>query len=137
MAIPSDFFTRERANHGVRVMLPGPDRQPTDQWLHILHTDSDAYRAGVSLTMQKIAELAAERDEAKRKAKQADLEFEAIAALVSDWSFDAPFSREGVIELLREAPYIKDLIDRKAADNALFFGKGSASSSSTQSPAQG
>ena len=55
-----------------------------------------------------------------------------MAALVIGWSFDEECTRENVKQLLKEAPYIADLIDRKAADAQLFFGKGSIGSSSLQ-----
>ena len=128
----SDFYTRTKANTGQRVYLLGPDRSPTEQWIHILHTDSDAYRNSISETLQKIAATAAIADEAARKAAQAELSSEAMAALVTGWSFDEECTRENVKQLLKEAPYIADLIDRKAADAQLFFGKGSSGSSSLQ-----
>lgn len=137
MGSRKDFFTRQRANQGRRVYIPGPDGKPTAEWLHLLHTDSDAFRQGVSATLQKMAKVAEIRDPDQRKAAQEDLQYEAIAELITGWSFDEECTREAKIELLREAPYLKDFIDRKTADGSLFFVNESGNSSSTPPPAPG
>ncbi len=132
----SDFFTLEVANTGRRVMIPGRDGRLTAEWLHIHHTDSDSFR-------QKKADsyrAAAMRDPNLTDAERTKLFETAMLGLlvstVSGWSLEDEFSRENVMALLANAPYLADWLDRTTSDASVFFGNGSTGSLSTAEPKQ-
>ena len=114
----SDFFTLEAANLGRRVMIPGRDGRLTAEWLHIHHTDSDSFRQKRAAVFTAAAMM--------------DL----LASSVSGWSLEDEFSRENVMALLTNAPYLADWLDRTTSDASVFFGNGSTGSLSTAEPKQ-
>ncbi len=59
-----------------------------------------------------------------------------LVSAVSDWSLEDEFSREGVMSLLANAPYLADWLDRTTSDASVFFGNGSTGSLSTAEPKQ-
>ena len=119
----SQLYTRQAANEGRRLEIPLPDGRPSGEWLHVLHSDSDAFRAKHADVMARAAQLPPDtaQDERKRLLDAAMLEL--LASMVSDWSLEDEFSETAVIDLLRNAPYIHDWLDRKTSDASLFFGK--------------
>lgn len=119
----AQFYTRQAANDGLRLEVPLPDGSPSGEWLHVLHSDSDAFRAKRADVMARAAQLPPDtaQDERKRLMDAAMLEL--LASLVSGWSLEDELSEAAVIDLLRNAPYIHDWLDRKTSDASLFFGK--------------
>ena len=59
-----------------------------------------------------------------------------LVSAVSGWSLEDEFSREGVMNLLANAPYLADWLDKKISDASVFFGNGSTGSLSTAEPKQ-
>lgn len=118
-----EFYTRTKANEGVKLPLSTPDGKETDHWLMIRGVDSDAFRE---------AEADAKRSLIQKKADPKEAMLSAVSALVSDWSFDKPCTQDAVKDFLREAPQIADSVDKVAGDRKLFFAL--RSSSSNDSP---
>ena len=121
----SDLFTRPVANDGRRVKIPAPDGKETGEWLHIHHVDCDAFRQKRADVFAAAAVMGSNATEAERAKRHADALLELTASTVSAWSLEDEFSQEAMVELLRNAPYLADWLDRKASDAATFFGKGS------------
>lgn len=119
----SQLYTRQAANDGRRLELPLPDGSPSGEWLHVLHSDSDAFRAKRADVMARAAQLPPDTAQDERKRLMDDAMLELLASLVSGWSLEDEFSEAAVIDLLRNAPYIHDWLDRKTSDASLFFGK--------------
>lgn len=119
----AQLYTRQAANEGRRLDFPLPDGSPSGEWIHVLHSDSDAFRAKRAEVMARAAQLPQDtaQDERKRLLDNAMLEL--LASLVTGWSMEDEFSESAVIELLRNAPYLHDWLDRKTSDASLFFGK--------------
>lgn len=125
-----EFFTRERANEGVKLTLYHPDGSPSEHWLQIRGIDSDIFRRTETKSKQKVVMLLALTDAAEREKAIVDVETECIASLVADWSFDEDITREGVIKFLIEAPQIRDQVNTFAAKRSTFFAKKSKPSAS-------
>lgn len=138
MSTPSQtieaFFTRQRANEGIKLPLALPDGTDTDHWIKIRGIDSDAFKAAEAEQRRRVYAASAEDDKTKLAAVLADIILENTCALVIEWSFETPCTPENIKKLLKEAPQITDQIDRLASRRALFFSKGSTNS--TPSPAQ-
>lgn len=119
----SDLFTRQAANDGRRLEIPLPDGSPSGEWLHVLHSDSDAFRAKWADLMARAAQLPPDAAQDGRKRLLDAAMMELLASLVSGWSLEDEFSEAAVIDLLRNSPYIHDWLERKTSDASLFFGK--------------
>ncbi|MCF6435209.1 hypothetical protein [Pseudoalteromonas sp. MMG022] len=132
MSMMEDFFTREKANEGIKIPLTLPDGSVSDHYIVVRGIDSDAFRDAETLAKRNAMAFAAIEDEAERAAAFADERLGLIAALVADWSFDEPCELETVKKFLHQAPQICEQVDKVAAKRALFFAKGLSSSPTTQ-----
>lgn len=121
----SDLFTRAIANAGTMIDIPDRNGLPTGDQLRVHHVDSDAYRAKRSEVYAAIASMGKDVSEKERKAALDAGMLELLASTVSGWTLEDEFSPAACIELLENAPYLCDWLDKQASDNALFFGKGS------------
>lgn len=121
------FFTREASNKGIELPLPLPDGMPSGDHLIIVGKYSDLYRENESDMKRRAVEVCSKYpdDKKKRDAHLHKLEVEFLASLVIGWSFDVEFNKKNVETLLREAPQIRDLVDKSVVNNSLFFGKSS------------
>jgi hypothetical protein len=121
--MPSSFrkhFTREAANAGVRVNIPD-----SDDWIHVLGQDSDAFRKAQAEMRKSILGYVQENGEKSRHT----LEFMSLvdkltddlkASLVADWSFEETCTVENVKELFLNAPAIAELVDVTAGKREKF-----------------
>ena len=129
-----EFFTRERANEGIKLPLTLPGGGKTEHWLKLRGIDSDAFREAED-DSRRVAMVAAQlKDKGEQKAMLREEKLNLVAALVIDWSFDQECTLENVRKFLQEAPQIADDINKVCARRSLFFGKRSASSDNTQNP---
>lgn len=129
------FFTRERANEGIKFPLSFPDGRESPHWLTIRGVDSDQFKTAEAASRRRIFALTAEKAADKSQVDKLEQEekLETIASLVAAWSFDEPCTLEAIKTFLREAPQIADAVNRLATRRTLFFG--SSSNVSTPSPA--
>lgn len=132
----SDLFTRPAANDGRRVNIPGPNGEDIGEWLHVHHVDCDAFRQKRADVFAIAATIGKDATDDERKRTHADALLELTASTVSGWSLEDEFSQSAMVNLLRNAPYLADWLDRKASDSAVFFGKGSTGSLSIAEPKQ-
>ena len=128
------FFTRKRANEGVKLQLAQPDGTETDHWVQIRGVDSDEFKRAEADARRSALQLAGLKDESELRKRINEDKLELLAALVIAWSFNAPCTKENVINFLREAPQIGDEIDRLAARRSLFFKQGSPTSTPSPAP---
>lgn len=124
------FHTRGAANDGIELPLSDPNGKLTKHWIRIRGVDSDAFRVAESKAKRNAIELALIEDDQTRAEAVRTIELGCIAALVISWSFEdeIAMSESAVIEFLREAPQIADMINKAAARRASFFAQGSRSS---------
>ena len=119
-----EFFTRGAANTGIKVPLRSLDGKETEHWLHVLGADSDAFRHAEHVAQRRVVRALADMPNAS-DAQRADLareaRVEALASLITGWSFEQPCDTHHKMELLREAPQIADMVDRLAVDRSLFI----------------
>ena len=135
-----DFFTRKRANEGVRLQLVDGTGNATDAWVIVRGFDSDAYRAAHDSLNRAMARLASVvrtkgADATLFAATQEEKDTEALAeraALVAAWSFEEPCTPAKVAEFLREAPYVSDQVYYFAQERDRFFETCSATSTAGQ-----
>lgn len=123
-----EFHTRKKANEGKKVPLYLPDGTPSEHWLKIKGIDSDDFRKAEAAGKRQAIEIAKIEDVEERANAVRDTELTCIAALIADWSFEEECTSEKVVEFLREAPQIADMVNRYAARRADFFASGSTNS---------
>jgi hypothetical protein len=129
----SAFFTREKANSGIKIPLYLPDNTDSGHWVRLLGVDADVFRKTHNTEMRKVAEIVQLKDMAEREEAIEESKRRLLACLVTSWSFPQECTQENVMNFLREAPHIADAIDRVSNKRSLFFGAGSSSSAPTQS----
>lgn len=118
------FFTRDKANKGNKVPLRTPEGKETEHFLVIRSQWSDDFqKAKAEAYRDDLAAIAG-----KGEVKAEDRTVILTAALVGDWSFDEECTPENVQNLLRNAPQLRDMIDRYASNDARFFTKPSSDS---------
>ena len=136
MTSVTDFYTREQDNESIRVPLKKNGKN-SGQWLEILGMDSDQYRRAEARRRRSIIRMRNESDKPMTddEIDEQTLEIEAAltASLVTAWSFDEPCTPESVTEFMRNAPRIREAIDRLATDREQLIVKKSSNSSSSRS----
>lgn len=123
-----EFYTRQTANEGVQLPLYHPDGTLSEHWIKVRGVDSDQFRQAEAKAKRKAVEMAQIKDDQERAEAVRETELECIAVLIADWSFPEPCEFNIVVNFLREAPQIADMVNRFAARRAEFFGKKSKSS---------
>jgi len=130
------FYTRDKANEGIKIPLVTPDNKETEHWLLVRGTDSDAFRNAENEAKRAIIKAAGEdkdktdrREKISSASKQGSLDV--LVAVVKDWSFPEECTPENIKDFLTKAPQIADQIDKAIANRAFFFAVKSKSSSST------
>lgn len=121
----SDFFTLDKAEAGAIVPLETPDGEPTGEWLKVVSRESERFRVASAMATRNaldISKIADPEDRIRAVEEQTSI---VCAKCVIDWSFDVECSFEYVVELVRNAPYIKNAIDKAISDRSLFFAKSS------------
>ncbi len=82
------FYTRQKANDGVKLPLFNLDGTRSEHWILCRGVDSDEYRKAESAAKRKAIDIASIDDDDERAQAVRDTELEAISALVADWSFE-------------------------------------------------
>ena len=128
------FFTRQKAQEGKKVPLSLPDGSPTEHWIVIRGIDSDSYAEAMAAERRMMIDNTVEVD-GKTKIDPAitkDAPLRVLASLVAAWSFEEECNTKNVINLLKEAPQLREELDTITADRKYFFGEeGSGSQSSS------
>lgn len=127
-----DFFVADDAEKGVKVTLPDQFGEPTEHWFVIRHLHSDSYRKEIAAIQREVALSAGAADGKERDAIIEAMPDRMFFSLVAGWSFDKPLTLENLSLLLKNAPYLKDFLDKRTSDAHLFFQRKSKSSQSTQ-----
>lgn len=125
-----EFYTRQIANEGVKLPLWYPDGTISEHSFQVRGIDSDAFRQAEAKAKRKAIELAQIEDLQARAEAVREVELECIAALIASWTFEIECTLTNVVNFLREAPQIADMVNRFAAKRAEYFGKKSVSSAS-------
>lgn len=134
MSDMSSFYTRSKANDGVRVDLSLPTGEATDHFIIIRGIDSDNFRDADTKVRRKALSIIEIEDDKVREEMIKESHLDILVSLVIEWSFDDDCTPENIKQLFTEAPQIADTVDRSAAKRSLFFDKGSNSSASSQKP---
>ena len=132
----NDFFTQDNSENGVRVDLVKPNGDETEHFLIIRGMDSTDYRVATVEAMREakdtLTNLNSLLDKGETVAPVKELEIldekdlKKTASLIVKWSFDEECKKEDVINFLRKAPHIRDMIEGFAANRANFLTKPSA-----------
>ena len=117
----ASFFTRTPSNEGSRLFLKDPvTDQPSEEWLHVLGFESDAFSAAMAVKQRRMSEIRAlPEEEREGAAKEAVVQM--LVSLVADWSFEEECTPDNVKTLFSEAPYIQSAVDAFAANRANFI----------------
>lgn len=131
-----DFYFEEKAQIGSRMNILLPDGSDSGEWLNIISPEADAaVRAGRAFLFAyqaKASELEhlkgpEEIDEHGRKTYGVeyalalndactDLNRQLAAEIINGWSFEEPFSKEAVQELLEQYPALGNMVAGFQAD---------------------
>lgn len=112
-----DFFFADKHAAGTRMPILLPSGEDSGEWLQVVGPDCDqairagrAYTAAVRRVDEELAPLDKEceainnwsRYNDERSYRIEDLNKQLAAELVTAWSFDNPFSKEALSELLNQ-----------------------------------
>ena len=126
MSSMESFYTREKANKGIKVPLSLPNGEDSGQFFIVRGIDSDEFRKADAKAL-RIAMVIAEVKDAEEKEQIAkDMQMDILVSLIADWSLDEECNEENIRKLLTEAPQLADAVDRLAAKRSLFFVKESS-----------
>lgn len=120
MSKQNKFFTRQGSNEGIRIPLSLPDGSATEEWLHILGADSDAFRKKEAEYRRQAFSVADKTPDEVEKFRE-EGRYRLLASLVVHWSFEEECTEENVYKFLREAPFLADQIDTVASRRAFFM----------------
>jgi hypothetical protein len=129
----AQFFTRERANSGIKIPLFLPGGGKSEHWFMVRGVDSDHFRLAEAASRRRIVDVMQLKSEQEQLEAIEDEKRKLIAELVFGWSFEQPCTHENVVAFLREAPQIADSLDKLSGQRALFFASDSSSSQVTPS----
>ncbi|KES23076.1 hypothetical protein [Pseudomonas sp. AAC] len=115
------FYTKPNADKGVKMQLMLADGSPSEHWLMVRGTDSDAFRKAKFEGARTMRDLPASMSDWDRAAARDEVVMNGLVSLVADWSFEEPCTLEAVREFLTNAPHIADAVDTVAADRSRFF----------------
>ena len=90
----------------------------------IRHVDCDDFRKKRAEILASAAMLPADTPAAERQRLRESMHRDLLATLVTGWSPEDEFSRDNLMALLENAPYLADWIDR-TSENVAFFGSSS------------
>lgn len=135
-----DFFTRDRANDGVKLPLYKPGGGKSKHWLLIRGIDSDSWKRADYLARRERAVIEIEAKAIEDPDERAEFLFkkneeqnlDILVALVAGWSFPQECNPENVRDFLKKAPQIASSINSFSARRNLFFENGSNSSPDSQ-----
>lgn len=129
MAKANIFSTKNSANAGVDIDVPNPvTGEPTGFIITIFGKDSDRYRK-VEAEQRERAVRAANTTGTFRMSTEVveSNATELITACVKGWSgltdeggADIPFSAEALKDLMKDSPYVREILDRNIGDRSLF-----------------
>lgn len=120
------FFTRDRANEGIKVPLRTPEGDQTDYYLIIRSQWSDSFQQAKAKSYRDDLAALTGKETVCAEDRHAIL----TASLVAGWNLEEEFTDDNVIKLLKNAPQLRDMIDRYASSDARFFTKPSSDSTS-------
>lgn len=119
-----EFFTREKANKGIKRFLVYPDGTPSDYYIGIRSQWSDAFQQAKQEAYREDMEALARGE----KVDSTERHIKLCASLVAYWNLPEEFTEENLKEWLLESPQIRDMIDRDASRDARFFRQPSSDS---------
>jgi hypothetical protein len=131
------FFTRPAANLGIELPLYTPDGQPSGHTLTVLGVDSDTFRRTETEVMRKGIEIAQMPEGAERTEAFEHQQVRLISCLISAWTLEEECSEDNKIVFLKNAPQIRDAIDKVAVQRKHFLGLASKDSSPSQKGSSG
>lgn len=121
----TDFYFESKAVEGTHMVIPLPNGQDSGEWLNVIEPSADAaQKANMAFLFAYQAKIAELEPLKKDKTKYAVLLNEACEALnlqlamevVNGWSFDEPFSREALAELLRQYKALANVVAAYQSD---------------------
>lgn len=132
MSDMQQFFTRQKANAGIKLPLYRPDGSATEHYLVVRGVDSDQFIAAQDEAMRRIRDITL-IDDAREKAEALrDNSIIMLSSLIAEWSMSDDCNPENKAKLLREAPQIMSAINEVAARREVFYQNSLASSTSMQ-----
>lgn len=129
MAKLGSFNTKISANNGVDIDIPNPvTGEPTGFVITILGKDSDRYRKTEAEQRERAIRAANTTGTFRMSPEAIEANAtELIVACVKGWTGlvdeeekEIPFTVDTLKNLLKESPYVREVLDRNIADRSLF-----------------
>lgn len=119
------YNTLDGANAGARMPIIDPEGKTTQDWLHVLGTDSTPFQVANRQMRRRIFSFIETKDE-KFKDTDEYVQFSLTeqrrlqASLVTAWSFDEPCNPENVLVFLSQAPGVSEQVEEFASKRSRF-----------------
>lgn len=114
------LFCRAEANTARKLELTLPTGELCGEHLLVVNQDADVFAKGRKVYREKmVAQMGARKE--LSFAEIEILENELLAAAVVGWSLDEAFTPEAVVELLTEAPHIREDLNSMVYNRQRFF----------------
>ena len=124
----NQFYTRDKANEGIKLPLYTPEGVDTEEWLTILGVDSDEYHKNMTSTRRELLNIETDVKALPKEAQEDFLlekmiqrEQNLLAGLIKDWSFEQECTFENRVEFIKNAPQIAEQINVVAGNRKVFF----------------
>lgn len=114
-----DFYFQDKAMVGDKMEILLPDGSPSGEWLNVVSPDADvAVKAGRAFLFAYQAKISELEEVKEDKTKYAlllndaceDLNRQLALEIVNGWSFDEPFTKEAMAELLRQYSALASMV---------------------------
>ena len=106
----NQLFTREIAEQGKKVYLTDINGNPINEWLLVVGSESDSYRLSVIKAVRE------NRISQSSDAEMLDSNAKLLSNAITGWSFEDEFSQDAAYQLLRNAPYIAQQVDKAVSE---------------------
>lgn len=116
------LFSRAAANTARKLDLTLPNGDASGQHFLVVNQDSDVFAKGRKVYREKMVAQMGARTELPLEDIEL-LESELLATAVVGWSLEDPCTPEAVLEILTEAPHIREDLNSLVYNRKRFFSK--------------
>jgi hypothetical protein len=121
----NNLFILKNAQEGKPMEVTFPNGIKTGDTITVLGSDSEKFRAAMAVARREEIDAIGEFDSKTKPEllaeKQHEGKLKLVSSLVTGWTFEEDCTKENVITLFRNAPYILEQVDSFAANRRNFF----------------
>lgn len=121
----NNLFILKTAEEGKPMEVTSPNGIKLNETITVLGSDSEAFRTAMAIARREEIDAIGELDSKIKPEllahKQSEIRNKLISSLVVGWTFDEPCTKENVISLFKNAPYVLEQVDSFASKRINFF----------------